>query len=103
VNQREGLFGGGDTLDILHVTQGQRIQFTAIVKQTQQLKIQPLLDEARKGGNPAEIQHEVLQMRRDLEASMESLLTEPQQKQWKEMLGEPVDPSILFELSYEGT
>jgi hypothetical protein len=100
VMQREGLFGGGETLDILHVTQEQRKQFVAVVQQTQQQKIQPLLEEAQKGGNPAEVQHKVLKMRRDLEASLEALLTEAQKKQWKEMLGKPVDQSLLFELSY---
>jgi hypothetical protein len=98
VMQREGLFGGGETLDILHVTQEQRMQFMAVVQQTQQ-KIQPLLEEAQKGGNPAEFQHKVLKMRSDLEASLEALLTEAQKKQWKEMLGKPVDQKILFQLS----
>jgi hypothetical protein len=106
--QREGLFGGGETLDVLHIMEEQRKQFMAVIQQAQQQKMQPLLEELEKeerlhpaGVNPAEFQHKMLKMRRDLEASLEALLTEAQKKQWKEMLGKPVDQSILFELSYQ--
>ena len=62
-----------------------------------QKKIAPLMEEVRKGGNPDEIRPKVLKLRDDLEGKLEALLTEDQKKQWKEMLGEPVDVSLLFD------
>lgn len=99
VMQREGLFGGGEALEILHITQEQRQHFVAVIQQTQQNKILPLMEEIQKGGNPAEIQRKVLKMRHDLEVSLEALLTEAQKKQWTKLLGKPVDQSVLFELT----
>jgi hypothetical protein len=38
-----------------------------------------------------------LKLRLDLEGQLEALLTDTQKKQWKEMLGSPVDLSVLFD------
>ena len=60
-------------------------------------KIEPLLEEAQKGGNPEEIRPKVLKLREDLQGKLEALLTDAQKKQWKEMLGKPVDLGVLFD------
>jgi hypothetical protein len=94
--QREGLFGDGEIWKDLQVTDEQRKQFVAVIQRMQK-KIEPLLEEARKGGKPDEIRPKVMKMREDLEGKLEALLTDAQKKQWKEMLGEPVDLGVLFD------
>ena len=39
----------------------------------------------------------MLKNREDLEGKLEALLTDAQKKQWKEMLGQPVDLGVLFD------
>jgi len=68
----------------------------AVIQQMKK-KIEPLLDEARKGGNPDEIRPKVMKMRQDLQGKLEALLTDGQKKQWKEMLGKPIDLGALFD------
>jgi len=96
--QREGLFGGGEIWEDLQVTPEQRKQFVAVIQQMQK-KIEPLLEEAQKGGKPDEIRPKVMKLREDLQRELEALLTDAQKKQWKEMLGKPVDLGALFDLS----
>lgn len=96
VLQREGLFGDGEMLKELQVTDAQREQFKPAIEATQK-KIEALLQEARQGGDPQKIRPRVLKMRQELEANLESMLGDAQKKQWKQMLGEPVDLDALFD------
>ncbi len=96
--QREGLFGSGEIWKELHVTDAQRQQFVAAITETWQ-KIEPLMEEAQKGGNPEEIRPKVLKLRAELQRKLEALLTDAQKKQWQEMLGKPMDLGALFDLS----
>jgi hypothetical protein len=96
VLQREGLFGDGDAWKDLKITDEQRKQFMGEIQKMQK-KIAPLMEEARKSGKPDEIRPKVLKLRDDLQGTLEALLTADQKKQWKEMLGRPVDPSLLFD------
>ena len=54
------------------------------------------MEEIQKGANPDKIRPKVFKLRLDLEAQLEALLTDAQKKQWKEMLGKPVDLGVLF-------
>ena len=94
--QRDGLFGAGWNLQELQITDEQRKQFIAPIRETQQ-KTRALMEEIQKGANPDEIRPKVLKLRLDLEGELEALLTDAQKKQWKEMLGKPVDLSVLFD------
>ena len=80
----------------LGVTDEQRRQFIADIRQTQK-KIGPLLAEAQKGGNPDEIRPKVLKLRADLQGKLEGLLTDAQKAEWKRMLGESVGLDVLFD------
>jgi hypothetical protein len=95
--QREGLFGGGEIWEELQLTDKQRKQFVAAIQQTQK-KIEPLLEEAQKGGNPEQIRPKVMNLRDGLQRTLEALLTDVQANRWKEMLGRPIDRSALFDL-----
>ena len=94
--QRDGLFGEGGNLKELQITDEQRKQFMVPTQETQK-KTKTLMEEIRNGGNPDEIRPKVLQLRLDLESKLEALLTDAQRKQWKEMLGKPVDLDVLFD------
>jgi Spy/CpxP family protein refolding chaperone len=95
--QREGLRDGKIWKD-LQVTDEQRKQFMAMMQRAQK-QIESLLDEMRKDGKPKEeIQPKVIKVRDDLEGKLEALLTDAQKKQWKEMLGKPMDMADLFDL-----
>jgi Spy/CpxP family protein refolding chaperone len=94
--QRDGLFGPAWNIKELQITDAQRQQFMAPIQETQQ-KTQALMAEIRKGANPDEIRPKALQLRLDLESKLEALLTDAQKKQWKEMLGGPVDLGVLFD------
>jgi hypothetical protein len=95
--QRDGLFGGEIWKD-LQITDEQRTQFMAEIRQTQG-EIESLLAEIPKGASPAEIQPKVLKKRAALEDKLESLLTDAQKKQWIEMLGKPIELGALFDLT----
>jgi hypothetical protein len=94
--QRDGLFGAGWNLKELQITDEQQKEFIAPTQDTQQ-KTQALMGEIRNGANPDEIRSKVLKLRLDLESRLEAMLTDAQKKQWKEMLGQPVDLSVLFD------
>ncbi len=98
VLQREGLFGGGEVLNELRITDEQKKQFVAEIRRAQE-KIGPLMKEAQKGKNIKEIQSRVLKIRKDLQGELEALLTGAQKKQWKDMLGKPAALGDLFDLS----
>jgi DNA-binding MarR family transcriptional regulator len=74
----------------LKITDQQRKQFMAVV-QDMQKKVQPLIKEAQSGGNPEEIRPKMMKIRKEHEDKIEALLTDGQMKQWKEMLGKPLD------------
>ncbi len=74
----------------LKLTDEQNKQFMGVV-QDMQKKIEPLIKEAQSGGNPQEIMPKVMKIRQQYEGKIEALLTDVQKKQWKEMLGKPLD------------
>ena len=93
--QKDGLFGPDWNMREIQITNEQRKQFMAQTRETQK-KTQALMDEIRKGANPDEIRPKALQLRVELENKLETFLTDAQKKQWQEMLGQPVDPSVLY-------
>ena len=94
--QRDQLFGG-EIWRELHVTDEQQKQFMVLIQKTQN-QIKTLMEEIEKGGNPEEIRTKVLTSRAALEGQLESLLTDSQRKQWKAMLGKPMDLRDIFDM-----
>ena len=73
----------------LAITDEQRQQFMGLI-QGMQKQVMPLVKGAKTGGNPQEILPKVTKLRLDCQARIEALLSDPQQKQWKEMTGPPL-------------
>jgi Spy/CpxP family protein refolding chaperone len=94
--QREGLRNGEIWKD-LQVTDEQRKQFMAMMRRAQK-ETQLLLEELQQSRKLREIQPKVIKVRDELEGNLEALLTDAQKKQWKEMLGKPMDLADLFDL-----
>ncbi|MCI0408100.1 MAG: hypothetical protein L0191_05955, partial [Acidobacteria bacterium] len=91
--QQEGpfpLLAQSDLSKELKITEEQRKQFMAVV-QDLQAKIEPLVKEIQSGGNPQEIRPKIMKVRKDHEGKIEALFTDTQKKQWKEMLGKPLN------------
>ncbi len=90
--QREGLFalGNAEVIKELEITDQQRQQFFEVVQEMQK-KIEPLLKEAQKGGKPEEIRPKVMKIREEHVGRIGALLSDAQKKQWKELLGKPLD------------
>jgi hypothetical protein len=92
--QQEGAFvllhGDVEIRKGLKITNEQRKQFVAVVQDLQK-KIEPLIKEAQSGGDPEEIRPKIMKIRKDHEGQLAALLTDDQRKQWKEMLGKPLD------------
>jgi hypothetical protein len=89
--QQEGPFTlGGEVGKELKITDQQRKQFMAVVQDLQK-KVEPLIKESQSGGKPEEIYPKIVKIRKEHEARAEALLTDAQRKQWKEMLGKPLD------------
>ncbi len=91
--QRDRLFallGNPEVAKELEITDMQRQQF-AEAAQEMQKKIEPLVKEAQKGGNPQEIGPKIRKIRKEQEDRIEALLSDAQKKQWKEMLGKPLN------------
>ena len=93
--QKDLLFGPDWNMKELQITDAQRKQFIVPTQETQQ-KSQALMEAIRKGANLDEIRLKALQLRLELEAKLEALLTDAQKKQWKEMLGQPVDLGVIY-------
>jgi len=93
--QKDLLFGPEWNMKELQITDGQHQQFMAPTQETQQ-KTMALMGEIKKGANPNAIRPKAFQLRLDLEVKLEALLTDAQKKQWKEMLGQPVDPGVIY-------
>ncbi len=92
--QREGAFalwhGDPEIAKDLKVTDEQRKQFMAVVMEFQK-KVGPLIKEAQSGGNTEEIRPKLMKLKKEQEGKIEAVLTDAQKKQWKEMLGKPLD------------
>jgi hypothetical protein len=92
--QREGAFallnGGAQIGKDLKITDDQRRQFMAVVLDLQK-KIAPLIKEAQSGGDEHEIWPKIMKLRKEHEDKIEALLADAQKKQWKEMLGKPLN------------
>jgi hypothetical protein len=74
----------------LQITDEQRNQFVALIQAMQKM-IEPLMREAKSGGNPEEIRPKVIQLREDCQARVKALMSDAQKEQWKEMIGKPFD------------
>src|SRR5205807_4203166 len=90
--QREGLFalGNPEIAKELELTDTQRRQFADVVQELQNT-IELLVKEAQKGGKPEEIRPKVMKIRKEHESKIEASLNDAQKKQWKEMLGKPLN------------
>jgi hypothetical protein len=90
--QREGLFamGHAEVMKELEITDEQRRQFVEIMQEMQKT-MEPLVKEAQKDGKPEEIGPKLMKIRKEGESNIESILTITQKKQWKELLGKPLD------------
>jgi hypothetical protein len=90
--QRDGVFALGNPAIVkeLAITDAQRMRFVEVVQEMQK-KIEPLIKEAQQGGNPEEIRPIVLKIREEHRSRIENLLSDAQKKQWKQMLGTPLD------------
>jgi hypothetical protein len=90
--QREGLLalGDGEVMKELEITDAQRQQFFKVVQEMQK-KIEPVLKEAQKGGRPEEIRPRVMKIRDEHVGRIGALLSDAQKKQWKQLLGKPLD------------
>jgi hypothetical protein len=91
--QREGVFalpGNPEIMKELGITDKQRQEFVEVAQGFQK-KVEPLVKEAHKGGNPQVIGPKIRKIRKEQEDRIEALLTDAQKKQWKEMLGKPLD------------
>ncbi len=91
--QRDRLFallGNPEVAKELEITDKQRQQFVEVAQEFQK-KFEPLIKEAQKGSNPQEIGPKIQKIRKEQEDRIEALLSDAQKKQWKEMLGKPLD------------
>jgi hypothetical protein len=91
--QRDRLFallGNAEVAKELEITDEQRHQFVEVAQEFQK-KFEPLIKEAQKGDNPQEIGPKIRKIRKEQEERIETLLSDAQKKQWKEMLGKPLD------------
>ena len=92
--QQEGVFAvmdGGRKFGIdLKITMDQRKRFMAVIQDLQK-KVAPLIKEAEAGGDKQEIWPKIMKLKKEHQAEVEALLTDTQKKQWKEMVGKPLD------------
>jgi hypothetical protein len=86
------LLGQNDAFLKLKITDEQRKRFMEVVQEMHK-RIEPLMKEAESGGAPEEIRPKVMKIRKAHEGRIEDLLSDAQKKQWKEMLGKPLDLS----------
>jgi hypothetical protein len=84
------LLGNAEVAQELGITDEQRQQFGEVTQEMQR-KIEALLKQAQKGGNPQEIAPKIRKIRKDQEDRVETLLSDAQKKRWKAMLGKPLD------------
>ena len=84
------LRGNAEIAKELGITDMQRQQFVEVAQEVQK-KFEPLMKEAQEGGKPEEIRTRMIQARKEQVDRIEAILTDAQKKQWKEMLGKPLD------------
>ncbi len=72
----------------LKITDEQRRQFISVVQDLQQT-IKPMIERAQSGGNPEEIRPRVIKIIEAHEATIETLMSASQRKQWLAMRGKP--------------
>lgn len=92
VLQREGMFALGhpEVVKELELTDQQRQQFFEVLQEMQKT-MEPLIKEAQDNGKPEELGPKLLKIRKEHESKIEAILTPAQKKQWKEILGKPLD------------
>ena len=90
--QREGLLALGDqgVAREIGFTNRQGQQFVEVVRDLQR-QVETLVKQAQTTGNSAEIRPKVMKIRKEHELKLEDLLTDEQKKQWREMLGKPLN------------
>lgn len=90
--QQQGPFALGrpEIRKELKITDKQMEKIIGVIQEMQK-NIEPLMKEAQSGGNPEEIRPKAMKVRKDHEARIEAILSEVQQKQWKEMRGKTFD------------
>jgi hypothetical protein len=90
--QQEGAFALGreDVREGLKISPEQMKKFMAITRDLQ-AGVERLVKEARSGGNPQEIRPKVERLRKEHAEKLEAVLTDAQRKEWKEMLGPPLE------------
>jgi len=90
--QREGLFtlGHSEMMSELKLTDQQKHQFMSLIQEMQEA-IEPVIKAAQSRGRPEEIGPRLMKPRRKFEGKIETILSDAQKKQWKEMLGKPLD------------
>jgi vacuolar-type H+-ATPase subunit H len=74
----------------LEITNEQREKFYEAVLAMQK-KLEPLIEESQKDGKPEEIRPKMMKIRKEHEDRIEALLSDAQKRQWKEMLGKPLN------------
>jgi hypothetical protein len=84
------LLGQNEAFLPLEIRDEQRRGFQEVVQEMEK-KIQALVQEAEKEGNPEEIRSKVTKLRHEHAARIEALLTPVQRKRWKTLLGKPLD------------
>jgi hypothetical protein len=88
--QHDGLFALLSRPDVgeeLKITQEQRGQLLAVVGRMQK-KIEPLVRAAQSGKTrPEELGPRLMTVRKEHEGQLEAVLSDPQKKQWKKLLG----------------
>ena len=91
--QQAGVFallGQNPAFAKLKITDEQRKQFRTEVESMHK-KIQRLVKKAESDGKPEEIMPKVMRTRKAHENRIEAMLSDAQKKQWREMLGKPLD------------
>jgi hypothetical protein len=91
--QRDRMFallGNAEVAKELEITEKQRQEFGEVAQEFQK-KFEPLMKEAQKGGNPEEIRPRMMKLRKEQVDRIEARLSDAQKKQWKKMLGKPLD------------
>src|SRR2546425_332693 len=68
----------------------QRRRFMQVAQEMQE-KIEPLMRQAQSGGSPQEIGPKIRKIRKEQERRIGAILNDGQAKQWKVLLGEPLD------------
>ena len=77
----------------LRITGEQQKQFTRLIQEMKKT-LEPLIEEAKSAANPQameKMRQEALKLRQDCLGKMEALMSDAQEKQWKEMIGKPFD------------